>query len=150
MRKYENVKIDKLIPYENNARTHSDEQVEKIMRSIKVNLEKLTKDELLDMVKDLLEEQVPTTIIHEDKPMRNDVHPTMKPIKLIGRLVKNSSKPKENVIDFFGGSGSTLIACEQLGRNCYSMELDPKYIDVIIDRWEKLTGEKAVLLNGDN
>ena len=116
----------------------------------KVDLEKLTKDELIDMCKELMDEQVPTTIIHEDKPMRNDVHPTMKPIKLIGRLVKNSSRPKENVIDFFGGSGSTLIACEQLGRKCYTMELDPQYIDVIIDRWEKLTGEKAVLLNGDN
>ena len=116
----------------------------------KVDLEKLTKDELREMCKELLDEQVPTTIIHEDKPMRNEVHPTMKPIKLIGRLVKNSSKPKENVIDFFGGSGSTLIACEQLGRKCYSMELDPKYIDVIIDRWETLTGQKAVLLNGDN
>lgn len=113
----------------------------------KVNLEKLTKDELLEMVKELLEENVPTTIIREDKPMKNDVHPTMKPIKLISRLVKNSSKPKENVIDFFGGSGSTLISCEHLGRNCYTMELDPKYVDVIIERWEKLTGEKAELIS---
>ena len=113
----------------------------------KVNLEKLTKDELLEMVKELLEENVPTTIIREDKPMKNDVHPTMKPIKLISRLVKNSSKPKENVIDFFGGSGSTLISCEHLGRNCYTMELDPKYVDVIIERWEQLTGEKAELIS---
>jgi site-specific DNA-methyltransferase (adenine-specific) len=112
-----------------------------------VNLEKLSRDELIDMVKELIEEKVPTTIIREDKPMKNDVHPTMKPIKLIARLVKNSSRPNENVIDFFGGSGSTLISCEQLGRKCYTMELDPKYIDVIIDRWEKLTGEKAVKLN---
>ena len=58
-----------------------------------------------------------------------------------------SSKPKENILDLFGGSGSTLIACEQLNRKCYMMELDPHYIDVIIQRWENFTGEKAVLLN---
>lgn len=113
----------------------------------KIDVEKLTKDELIEMVKELMEERIPTTIIHEDKPLKNDVHPTMKPIRLVGRLIKNSSKPKENVIDFFGGSGSTLIACEELGRTCYTMELDPKYVDVIVDRWETLTGEKAVLLN---
>ena len=112
----------------------------------KLNLEKLTKGELIEMCKELLEEQVPNTIIHEDKPMRNDMHPTMKPINLIARLVKNSSRPKENVIDFFGGSGSTIIACEQLNRICYMMELDPKFCDVIIDRWEQYTGKKAKLI----
>lgn len=71
----------------------------------------------------------------------------MKPIKLIGRLIKNSSKEKENVLDLFGGSGSTLIACEQLNRTCYMMEFDPRYVDVIIDRWEQFTGEKAIKLN---
>ena len=98
------------------------------------------------MIKEIIEDKTPTTIIHEDKPLKNDVHPTMKPIKLISRLVRNSSKPGENVIDFFGGSGSTLISCEYLGRNCYSIELDPKYVDVIIDRWETLTGKTAVKL----
>lgn len=68
----------------------------------------------------------------------------MKPIRLIGRLIANSSKPNETVLDTFGGSGSTLIASEQLGRVCYTMELDPKYVDVIVDRWEKLTGQKAI------
>ena len=71
----------------------------------------------------------------------------MKPIKLVSRLILNSTKPGESVIDFFGGSGSTMIACEQTGRTCYMMELDPKYCDVIVDRWEHLTGEKAVKLN---
>ena len=77
----------------------------------------------------------------------NYIHPTQKPVELCGRALKNH-KGVKNVVDLFGGSGSTLIACEQLGRTCYTMELDPKYCDVIIDRWEQFTGEKAVLLNG--
>lgn len=87
--------------------------------------------------------------IWECKRQRNTVHPTMKPIELIS-MALNDQKDKVNVYDGFGGSGSTLIACEQLGRNCFMMELDPKYIDVIIERWENLTGGKAVLLNGNN
>ena len=74
-------------------------------------------------------------------------HPTQKPIKLAEWFLKRYSKDGHIVIDLFGGSGSTLIACEQLDRTCYMMELDPKYCDVIIKRWEKFTGEKAVLLN---
>ena len=117
----------------------------------KPDLEKLSKEELKELVKDILEDKIPTTVIHEDKPLKNDIHPTMKPIRLIARLVKNSSKEGENVIDFFGGSGSTLIACEQLGRKCYTIELDPKYVDVIIDRWETFTGKKAVKIKeGEN
>lgn len=76
----------------------------------------------------------------------NYVHPTQKPVALCGRALGNH-KSVVNVIDLFGGSGSTLIACEQLNRNCYMMELDPKYVDVIINRWEQFTGKKAVLLN---
>lgn len=76
-----------------------------------------------------------------------DVHPTMKPLKLLSDKIKISSN--KNVLDLFGGSGSTLIACEQTGRKCYMMELDPKYIDVIIDRWEQFTGEKAILLESE-
>lgn len=67
----------------------------------------------------------------------------MKPIKLCGKLICNSTRSEEKVLDLFGGSGSTLIACEQLNRKCYMMEYDPKYVDVIIDRWEQLTGQKA-------
>lgn len=70
----------------------------------------------------------------------------MKPLKLIGRIVKNSSKPGDKVLDSFGGSGSTLMVCEQLNRTCYTCELDPKYADVIIERWEQYTGEKAELV----
>lgn len=72
------------------------------------------------------------------------LHPTMKPVGLISNEIKISSNPGSVVIDLFGGSGSTLIACEQLGRKCYMMELDPHYVDAIIERWEKFTGQKAV------
>ena len=68
----------------------------------------------------------------------------MKPLQLLARLIRNSSKENEKVLDLFGGSGSTLITCEQLNRQCYMMEYDPVYVDVIIDRYEHLTGKKAV------
>jgi site-specific DNA-methyltransferase (adenine-specific) len=71
----------------------------------------------------------------------------MKPLGLLSRLIKNSSKQGEIVLDLFGGSGSTLMSCEQLNRTCFMMVLDPKYCDAIIDRWEQFTGQKAVLLN---
>lgn len=81
-----------------------------------------------------------------NKPQKNDLHPTMKPIDLCARAIKNSSRKGNCVADFFGGSGSTLIACEQLGRVCYMSELDPKYCDVILQRFENFTGIKPVLL----
>ena len=78
------------------------------------------------------------------KPSRNTLHPTMKPIELVERALKNSSKSHDIVLDSFGGSGSTLIACEKLGRQCRMLELDPKYVDVIVKRWEEFTGKEAV------
>lgn len=99
------------------------------------------------LLEELLSDKVSTTVINENKPAKNDLHPTMKPIKLIARQMKNSSKKNELVLDLFGGSGSTLIAAEQLGRKCYTMEYDPLYADAIIQRWENFTGNKAVLLN---
>lgn len=80
------------------------------------------------------------------KPQKSELHPTMKPIELISNVLENSSKDNDVVMDLFGGSGSTLIACEQLNRRCYMMELDPHYCDVIITRWENLTGQKALLI----
>lgn len=74
------------------------------------------------------------------------VHPTQKPVRLAERALKRNSKSGDIVIDAFGGSGSTLIGCEQLGRKCYAMELDPKYCDVIIKRWEMFSGKKAAKL----
>lgn len=112
----------------------------------KIDIDKMSKEEMKDLLHEIYDGELPTTVINEAKPQANDLHPTMKPIKLMARLVKNSSRRNEKVIDFFGGSGSTLIACEQLGRKAYLMELDPKYVDVIIDRWETLTGQKAKLI----
>ena len=111
-----------------------------------INIDLLKKEELKKLVEELLSDRVPTTIIHEDKPLKNDKHPTMKPINLLSFQIKNSSKKNEIVLDLFGGSGSTLICAEQLNRKCFMMEYDPKYVDVIIDRWETLTGKKAVLV----
>ncbi|MDR1240286.1 MAG: site-specific DNA-methyltransferase [Oscillospiraceae bacterium] len=90
------------------------------------------------------DDRTQTTILEFNKPLRNEEHPTMKPIPLIAKLIENSSKKGEIVLDLFGGSGTTLIACEELNRKCFMMELDPKYCDVIIKRWEELTGEKAM------
>lgn len=85
-----------------------------------------------------------TTILEFDKPNRNGLHPTMKPLDLIGYLIKNSSKKGDKVLDIFGGSGSTLIACEQLDRQCYTMELDERYASVILKRYEEMTGGNAI------
>ncbi len=78
-----------------------------------------------------------------DRPSKSKLHPTTKPIELINKAIKNSSKKNEIVLDIFLGSGSTLIACEKTNRICYGMELDTKYCDIIIERWEQFTGQKA-------
>ncbi len=88
-----------------------------------------------------------TTVIDFDKPSKNIEHPTMKPVGLFGYQIKNNTRSKNNVLDLFGGSGTTLIACEQLNRKCFMMELDEHYCDVIIQRWENLTGKTAKLLS---
>lgn len=84
-----------------------------------------------------------TTVMEFDRPTKSVEHPTMKPIPLFAYLIQNSSQEGWNVYDSFGGSGTTIMACEQLNRNGFSMELDPHYCDVIINRWETYTGEKA-------
>lgn len=78
---------------------------------------------------------------------RSPDHPTQKPVELLSKLVINSSKEGDLILDLFGGSGSTLITCEKVNRNCVTMEYDPKYVDVIIKRWEEYTGKKATLIN---
>jgi DNA modification methylase len=80
-----------------------------------------------------------------DKPARNDLHPTMKPVALVERAIRNSSKSRDVVLDPFGGSGSTLIACGKTGRQARLVELDPKYCDVIVQRWQDWAGEQATL-----
>ena len=89
-----------------------------------------------------------STVLRFDRPVVSKEHPTMKPIALFDYQICNSTKAGDIVLDLFAGSGTTIIAAEQDGRIGYVMELDPRYVDVIIDRWEKFTGEKAVLLNG--
>jgi site-specific DNA-methyltransferase (adenine-specific) len=103
-----------------------------------VDYRKLSKKALLDIVKAMTSDKQKTTIIHCDKPSKNDVHPTMKPIKLLAPLIENSSKIGELVADGFLGSGSTMVAAHQLKRKCYGMELDPKYCAVILNRMKKL------------
>jgi len=87
-----------------------------------------------------------TTVLEFNKPSRSEEHPTMKPLDLLGYQILNSTKHGDIVLDPFGGSGSTMMACEQLGRRCFMMELDPRFVDVIIERWEKLTNRKAELI----
>lgn len=84
-----------------------------------------------------------TTVLEFDKPNKSELHPTMKPLDLFGYLIQNSSRKGENVLDLFGGSGTTLIASEKTNRKSFTMELDPKFCDVIVKRWEELTGKKA-------
>ena len=106
---------------------------------------KMKKEELLNIV---LEQKKFYSIWQEKKDNPNEyMHPTQKPVSLSARAIRSSTDIGNNVIDLFGGSGSTMMACEQTGRNCYTMELDPKYCDVIIQRFENFTGKKAVKLN---
>ena len=108
------------------------------------NFEKMKKEELVEYIQKIYEY---TTIIYEDKPTKSELHPTMKPISLFARLIKNSSKRAEKVMDLFGGSGTTIIACEQLGRQAFVMEYDERYASNIIRRWEEFTGKKAEILS---
>jgi site-specific DNA-methyltransferase (adenine-specific) len=114
----------------------------------KVDVNKLTKQEMKKMLNDMLSDKTKSTIIHCDKPSRNDVHPTMKPILLLAPLIQNSSREEELVCDAFLGSGSTMVAAHQLNRKCYGMELDPKYCQVIIDRMHKLDPSLEIKING--
>ena len=105
---------------------------------------KMKKEELVQMLQKVYSQA--TTVIDEMKPSKSDLHPTMKPLRLMAYLIQNSTRKGEIVLDLFGGSGSTLIASEETKRRCRMMEYDPRYVDVIIQRWEEQTGKKAVLL----
>ena len=107
-----------------------------------IDIDALTEQEAKIMLRNILKE-TPTDAIHDKKPAASRDHPTMKPVTLLARLIYNSSHKGDTVLDPFGGSGSTLMACEQLHRRCIMMELDPIYCDVIVKRWEALTGNKA-------
>lgn len=115
----------------------------------KIDFKKLSKPELVKLLEDMTGEKVSTTVIHEDKPSKNAEHPTMKPVRLIARAIKNSSKLAQVVVDFFGGSGTTMVASHQLGRSCYMMEFDPRYCQVIFERMVALDPELKVFINGE-
>ena len=108
------------------------------------DLAKKSKDELIDFITSAFDA---STAVREKRPRKNDIHPTMKPIALVSKLLKNSMLKGERVLDPFGGSGSTLIAAEQLGLKAAIVEIDPKYVDAIVTRWQNLTGQKAELVN---
>jgi DNA modification methylase len=92
---------------------------------------------------DAVVSEAATSVISEERPKRSDLHPTQKPVALIERLLRNSVQPGDTVLDPFGGSGSTLIACERLGLSARLIELDMPYVDVIVKRWQDYTGLKA-------
>ena len=93
-----------------------------------------------------LSDRTQTTVLDFDKPTRSEIHPTMKPIGLFDYQIRNSCPVGGAVLDLFNGSGTTIMACEQNGRSAYTMELDPRYVDAAIDRWETFTGKKAIKL----
>ena len=126
---------------------YGDRDKDTVFEEEKLSLQKAKKEDLIQIIKDLQQKvYAGTTTIYHDKPSASSDHPTMKPVKLIGKLLFNSSDIGDTVLDSFGGSGSTLIACEQTGRICRTMELDPKYCDVIVKRWEEMTGRQAELI----
>ena len=128
--------------YFTNERTHTT------VIEDKIDIKKLTKEQMKNMLTEIMSDKNKTTIINCDKPFRNAEHPTMKPILLLAPLIKNSSKENELVADGFLGSGSTMVAAHQLKRKCYGMELDPKYCQVIIDRMKKLDPTLEIKRNG--
>ena len=119
-------------------------------RSVIESIDFMDEDELRDTIKELMAEQDPD-IIRERKQIVNDLHPTMKPIRLLAKFVENSSNKGDIVLDLFGGSGSTLMACEQLGRKCYLNELDEKFVDVIVQRYINFRGsaDDVYLIRGN-
>ena len=106
------------------------------------NLEELKKEELINMIAEIRKN---SDLIREKKDPSNEyLHSTQKPVALSKRLIKNSSRPNELVLEPCAGSGSTLMACETSGRNCYCMEIDARYVSVILDHWQEYTEKKAI------
>ena len=127
--------------YFTNSRAEST-----VVEDYQERLSTLKKDELVELCERLMGRSESTTVVRAGKPNAADLHPTVKPQAVLALLMRNSSRPGWIVLDLFGGSGSTMIAAEQLGRRARLMELDPHYCDVILQRWEKFTGRRAELL----
>lgn len=127
----------------------NDRTQDTILLEDETDFKAMNKKQLLAFIEDYIRQYKDlTTVQFENIAHKSKLHPTMKPIPLVGRLMNNSSKPGWAVGDFFGGSGTTLMAAEQLGRTAYMMEFEPRNVDVIVKRWETYTGQKAVLSNG--
>ena len=112
------------------------------------DIESMSREEMAELLSIIYDEidLEQTTVLYCDKPLRNAEHPTMKPTALVARLIENSSKPGWTVLDMFGGSGSTLIAAEATGREARLIELDPKFVDVIVKRYASVTGKRDITL----
>ena len=121
-----------------------------VIEDVMPDFSKMKKGEMEQLLREIYAEEMPTDVIREAKPNVSELHPTMKPIKLIARQIRNSSQPGNLVLDLFGGSGTTMMACEQMDRRCFMMEFDPHYADVIVDRWEKMTGREALKINASD
>lgn len=128
------------VDWRNRASVIEDEQ--------EINIDKMKVSEMRALLHKIYEERIPTTVTNCMKPNKDEDHPTMKPVRLFGYQMANSSRPGDIILDSFGGSGTTIVAAEQLGRKARLMEYDPHYSDVIIARWEKLTGGKAKKIEG--
>ena len=128
------------VDWRNRASVIEDEQ--------EINIDKMKVSEMRALLHKIYEERIPTTVTNCMKPNKDEDHPTMKPVRLFGYQMANSSRPGDIILDSFGGSGTTIVAAEQLGRKARLMEYDPHYSDVIIARWEKLTGGKAEKIEG--
>lgn len=132
-------------------RFFTDARTETTVEDDRPDIRNLSKPELVMMCRELMDALTPgaTTVLREDRPSRNEIHPTMKPVKLFARLMANSSRKGEAILDIFGGSGTTIIAAEQLGRSAYVLEINPKYCDAILARYEAFTGIKPVKIGGN-
>ena len=124
------------------AHYFTDDRTQDTVKDEEKSLKRMGKVELMELIKEYRRKER-TTVWREDRPMASLLHPTTKPIALVAKAIRNSSKSGEIVFDGFGGSGSTMVAAEDTGRRAILIETDPKYCDVIVERWEKMSGHKA-------
>jgi len=139
------LKIEQINPADYNPRQdlfYGKMNNETVLSDYATDYKNKTKTKLVAIL-DEIYASAPTTVIDEEITKVNDIHPTMKPVKLFAKLIANSTKKGNIVLEPFGGSGSTLIAAEQLERTCYLVEYDQGYCESVIDRWEKFTGLTA-------
>jgi site-specific DNA-methyltransferase (adenine-specific) len=113
-----------------------------------IDIDKMKNAEMKELLKHIFSEKLSSTVLRADKPPRSDIHPIIKPILLIAPLIENSSKPGDLILDGFLGSGTTMLTAHQLKRKCYGMEIDPKYCQVIIDRFHKYDPTLKIKING--